>query len=763
MADLKKGPKTYSLAYFFFFCHEDLLIFQDFCYSGGVSDPSLERQLKKYRLSFKEYERICGLLTRPPQGVEWAVFSSLWSEHCSYKTSKVHLKKFKTSSQKVIESMGENAGVVDIEDGEKVAFKMESHNHPSFISPYEGASTGVGGILRDIFTMGARPIALSNYLCFGQGPSTKLRNHLVRGVVKGIGDYGNCVGVAMLTGQTEFHASYNNNILVNAMAVGLFNKDDRISLSKVQSVGALVVYVGAKTGRDGIHGASMASESFDTKEDATDKKPTVQIGDPFLEKLLLEGCREVIQKGLVVALQDMGAAGLTSSSFEMSAKGGLGLELILDKVPLRDKTLQPEDILLSESQERMLLICQKENFPKVERIFKKWDLDVAVIGQVTSQDTVDMFWHKEKIASLKAYDVVEKAPVLKRPYDKWKPKNRVDKKTVYETKDLFKELAFLFSNLQGCSRKWLYRQYDQRVGGRTAKDCSESVGVLSLRDDKFLGLCLGCRPYLMNFDAYEGAKDALMAPALELSAKGFEPLSATDCLNFGNPEDRNVMTEFVASVDALAEVSQALGIPIVSGNVSFYNETSGSHIISTPSIGVLGLKKGSRRLLSSHFVKAGSLIFLTRLPMGLWTSGLWQDLKAQKMVGQGFLKPSSEMFSEAKGAAQNNFVLSSRVVKKGGLSYSLCVMSFREKLGFQVKKGGVIKQRQDWLTESCYDILWEVEKGFEKEFQSCFKRASVYRIGEVLEKPQALFEDERPVDLRELERMHQTTWSEEIS
>lgn len=329
----------------------------------------LKATLKRYRLSEDEYKRINGLLGRPPEGVEWALFSALWSEHCSYKSSRIHLKKFAFKSPRVLQSFGENAGVIDLGQGEKVAFKMESHNHPSFIEPYQGAATGVGGILRDIFTMGARPIALANYLCFGE-PKAPRMAQLVGGVVSGISGYGNCVGVPTVTGQTEFHKSYNNNILVNAMAVGLFEPEDPVVTSAPKGVGNWVVYVGAKTGRDGVHGASMASESF--AENSASKRPTVQIGDPFYEKLLIESCLEVMKKNLVVAIQDMGAAGLTSSSFEMAAKGGVGLRMHLDQVPLRDSSVGPEEILLSESQERMLLICEPGKYEELQKVFHRW-------------------------------------------------------------------------------------------------------------------------------------------------------------------------------------------------------------------------------------------------------------------------------------------------------------------------------------------------------------------------------------------------------
>ena len=464
---------------------------------------NLENRLRHYRISSEEYNLIKSRLGREPQGVEWALFSALWSEHCSYKSSRVHLKKFFNKSPMVVMSSGENAGVIDIGEGEKIAFKMESHNHPSFIEPYQGAATGVGGILRDIFTMGARPVALANYLCFGEISAPRMPT-LVDGVVRGIGGYGNCVGVPTITGQTEFHKSYNKNILVNALAVGLFTSDDPIVKSKASGVGHHVVYVGAKTGKDGVHGASMASESFDSNSEA--KKPTIQKGDPFFEKLLIESCLEVMRENLVVAIQDMGAAGLTSSSFEMAAKGDVGFTLWLDKVPLRDSTMTPEEILLSESQERMLMVVEPGKIEKLKAVFTKWDLDAEVIGEVTKDRRLRLFWRDEKICDIDPSLLVDEAPLYQRPYDKWVPNYQNEDWTPLEKKDRhFSEtLRAVLTDIRGTSRKWIYSQYDQRVGARTAFDCSESVGVIELPSGRALGLVLGCRPYVMRFDARVG-------------------------------------------------------------------------------------------------------------------------------------------------------------------------------------------------------------------------------------------------------------------
>ncbi|RME14675.1 MAG: phosphoribosylformylglycinamidine synthase subunit PurL, partial [Bdellovibrio sp.] len=563
---------------------------------------NLQQRLKHYRLSEQEYELICKKLGRSPQGVEWAIFSALWSEHCSYKSSRVHLKKFSFSSPYVLESFGENAGVIDLGQGERIAFKMESHNHPSFIEPYEGAATGVGGILRDIFTMGARPLALANYLCFG---SPEKMAPWLDGVVRGIGGYGNCVGVPTVTGQTEFHSSYDKNILVNAFALGYFGKNQPVFTSQARGVGNYVVYVGAKTGRDGVHGASMASESFDDKSE--EKKPTIQKGDPFYEKLLIEACLEVMSQNWVEAIQDMGAAGLTSSSFEMASKGRVGLSLHLDKVPLRDPHMTPEDILLSESQERMLLICQPQNFKALSEVFFKWDLDAVIIGEVQENETVDLYWRGELLTSLSPKWVVDEAPLYERPYKK--PPQKRAPFSKLEVEDELKTLFSMLKSAQGSGRQWVYRQFDQRVGGRTVFAGGEPVAVLCLPESKrYLGIVLGCRPYLMRWDVEVGAKDAIFYPALCLAVKGMRPLAVTDCLNFGNPEKEEIMGELVTSIEAMSEACQFLSTPVISGNVSLYNETLGKNITPTPAVGMVGL--GEKMPPPSVFQSEGEQVFL---------------------------------------------------------------------------------------------------------------------------------------------------------
>lgn len=559
----------------------------------------LEQKLKTYRLSSEEYEMMKTLLQREPKEVEWPLFSALWSEHCSYKSSKVHLRKFSYRNESTPDMDGENAGVVDLGFGERIAFKMESHNHPSFIEPVQGAATGVGGILRDIFTMGARPIMSANYLCFGE-PTEPRMPYLMKGVVKGISSYGNCVGVPTVTGQTNFHSKYNKNILVNALNVGYFAPGQKMALSKASGAGNHVVYVGAKTGRDGVHGASMASASFDN--DSESKKPNVQIGDPFYEKLLIEACLEVLEKDLVVAMQDMGAAGLTSSSFEMASKGQVGLEIDLKKVPLRDSSMTAEDILLSESQERMLLICEPKNFETLQKTFKRWGLEAVVLGKVVSERKIHLKWGVETLTEIDPDLIVEKAPRYQRPYKAWHYPNQVEQLPAASAVSALEVVQNALQTQRLNSQLWIHNQYDQRVGARTAMACESSVAFTRLdHSGRGLGLAVGCRPEVMFMDAEIGALDAVYYPAFQMAIKGAKTLAVTDCLNFGNPQKSEIMSEFVASVEAIAKASRELDAPVISGNVSFYNETLEENIVSTPATGLVGLRESVEDLILDHF------------------------------------------------------------------------------------------------------------------------------------------------------------------
>ena len=684
---------------------------------------TLQENLKKYRLNQDEYDQMCELLGREPQGVEWAVFSALWSEHCSYKSSKVHLRKLYSQSKRVLQSFGENAGIIDLEQGEKVAFKMESHNHPSFIEPYQGAATGVGGILRDIFTMGARPIALANYLCFGE-PQAERMSQLVDGVVRGIGGYGNCVGVPTITGQTNFHKSYNGNILVNAMAVGLFTEGDPICLSQAQGVGNLVVYVGAKTGRDGVHGASMASESFD--EDSESKRPTVQIGDPFYEKLLIESCLEVMKKDLVVAIQDMGAAGLTSSGFEMAEKGEIGITLDLSKVPLRDQTMSPEDVLLSESQERMLLICKPEKLQALQEVFHKWELDACAIGEVIEEPVVKLFWHGEKIAEMSPKTVVDHAPRYERPFKPWVLKTTGDFQEVNQ--DPSTTLQKILQRPEACSKEWIFKQYDQRVGAKTANDCSQPVGSVCLPSGRALAVVLGCRPHLMRQDAYVGGIDSVAYPSLELASKGFLPLAVTDCLNFGNPEKTEVMSEFVASLEGMNKACKAIDTPIISGNVSFYNETLDQGISPTPSTGLVGLRDRVEDIPKSSFVESGDDIYLLRFGDSKATGYQAEIFGLENKLNFDVdLQELNSFIKSLYGVCKSSVVRSSRVVGNFGLAYTFAKMSLESQQGAQIDCD------EDYFTEPFYSVVLTARKGDEEKLSQLLKATGFTscRVGEV--------------------------------
>lgn len=708
----------------------------------------LQEKLSLYRINESEYQRITELLGREPQGVEWAVFSALWSEHCSYKSSKVHLKKLFSQSPRVLQSFGENAGIVDLGEGEKVAFKMESHNHPSFIEPYQGAATGVGGILRDIFTMGARPIALANYLCFGE-PSADRMPELVDGVVRGIGGYGNCVGVPTISGQTNFHESYNGNILVNAMAVGLFTEGDPICLSQAQGVGNAVVYVGAKTGRDGVHGASMASESFD--EDSESKRPTVQIGDPFFEKLLIESCLEVMKQDLVVAIQDMGAAGLTSSGFEMADKGNVGITLNLDHVPLRDETMTPEDVLLSESQERMLLICEPPKLEALQKVFHKWGLDAVQVGEVIEDPVVRLIWKGETLTEMSPKMVVDNAPQYERPYEKWNDSG-LEAKGQLVTQDYTNEsLKNILNHYVAGTKDWVYRQYDQRVGAATSLDCSSPVGAVALPSQRALSVVLGCRPHMMRQDAYLGGVDSIAYPAIEMAAKGFEVLATTDCLNFGNPEKTEVMSEFVGSLQGMNKACEAFVAPIISGNVSFYNETLDSGVSPTPSTGLVGLRSKITGVPASEFSQQGDVILLVSLSDGEST-GYLSELNNDKsqFFFDNNLNALAEKTKALREAVNQVAVSSSRIVGNFGLAFTLAKMT-RSGLGAE------IQCEQSQSMESLYQVVLTVKKEDEAQLRELLSELQVETIGEV--KGQQLVWKDINLSVEEIKGAYDTSWS----
>ena len=556
-------------------------------------------------LTLEEHQKIILLLGRELNFSELQVFGVMWSEHCSYKSSRKYLKLFPTTGPQVVQGPGENAGVVDIGDNQVVIFKMESHNHPSFIEPYQGAATGVGGILRDVFTMGAEPICLLNSLRFGS-PDYPKTKHLVEGVVSGIAGYGNCFGCPTVGGEVYFHESYNLNPLVNVFCLGLATKD-RVFYGRAKGVGNPVMYVGSKTGRDGIHGATMASQEFDDK--AESKKPNVQVGDPFSEKLLLEACLELMRSDDLVAIQDMGAAGLTSSSVEMASRGGMGIFLNLSKVPAREEGMKPHEFLLSESQERMLLIAKKGTEEKVKKIFEKWDLDVAVIGQITDDGHFRASFNGKEVVNIPVKLLTEAAPVYDRSVEAYGPRDRrskAKKNTQNDTGGIFKRLI---SSPNLCSRRWVYRQYDHQVKTNTLILPGADAAVVRIKGTKkAIAVSADCNSRYCYLDPFYGAKLAVMEAARNISCVGAEPLGLTDCLNFGNPENPKIMWQFKRAVEGIREACLALKIPVVSGNVSFYNETNGIPIYPTPTIGMVGLLSDFSSLVTHSFKKEGELI-----------------------------------------------------------------------------------------------------------------------------------------------------------
>ncbi len=561
--------------------------------------------VREHGLTDEEYGRIKQLLNREPTFVELGIFSVMWSEHCSYKSTRIHLRKLPTEAPWVIQGPGENAGVIDIGDGDAAIFKMESHNHPSFIEPYQGAATGVGGIMRDVFTMGARPIAMMNALRFGDPNHPKTR-HLVEGVVAGIGGYGNCMGVPTVGGEVNFHKSYNGNILVNAMCVGLA-RTDKIFKSAAKGAGNPVVYIGSKTGRDGIHGATMASAEFDDASD--EKRPTVQVGDPFTEKLLLEACLELMATDAIIAIQDMGAAGLTSSSAEMGDKGGSGIELDLDKVPQREANMTAYEMMLSESQERMLAVLKPGREAEAERIFRKWELDFAVIGITTDTKRL-VVKHKGKIeADMPITALSDAAPVYNRPYRERAPLTGNPDFDV--SKPVLQSLVKIIGAPDMASRRWVWEQYDNTVMADTVQIPGGDAAVVRVHGTgKALAITTDVTPRYCKADPFEGAKQAVAETWRNLTAVGAKPLAITDNLNYGNPQKPDTMWEIVAGVEGIGAACRALDYPVISGNCSLYNETNGEGILPTPAIGGVGLMKDVHRMATVAFKRENDAIIL---------------------------------------------------------------------------------------------------------------------------------------------------------
>ncbi|MDP3747218.1 MAG: phosphoribosylformylglycinamidine synthase subunit PurL [Phenylobacterium sp.] len=644
---------------------------------------TLRETAAEYGLKSEEYDVILQRLNREPSAVELGVFSVMWSEHCSYKSSKIHLGKFPTTGPRVICGPGENAGVVDIGDGQACIFKMESHNHPSYIEPYQGAATGVGGIMRDVFTMGARPIALLNALRFGD-PSHPKTKRLVAGVVSGIGGYGNCVGVPTVAGETNFHRGYDGNILVNAMCVGLADAD-KIFYSAAPSPGLPVVYFGSKTGRDGIHGATMASAEFDDASD--EKRPTVQVGDPFAEKLLIEATLELMASGAVAAIQDMGAAGLTSSSVEMAGKGGVGIELDLDMVPQREEGMSAYEMMLSESQERMLAILKPGREHDGERIFKKWGLDAATIGWTTDTGHMVLKHKGEVVCDVPLAPLFDDAPLYDRPWVAPDLQPRLSPADVPQPADYAQAVLKLMSAPDMASKRWLWEQYDRHVMADTLEDSATGAdaGIVRVHGTKkALAVTSDCTPrYVLN-DPYSGGKQAVAEAWRNLTAVGADPIAITDNLNFGNPERPEIMGQIVRAIDGMAEACRVLDFPVVSGNVSLYNETNGAAIPPTPTVGAVGLLKDSSLRADFSGMKAGDALVL----VGETRGELGASMYLREILGRedGAPPPVDLALERKTGDFIRKLILSRQVVvvhdlSDGGLIAAAGEMALASKVG----------------------------------------------------------------------------------
>ncbi len=676
-----------------------------------AKEPEVNAALAaKFGLKGDEYDRVLKILNRTPSYTELGIFSVMWSEHCSYKSSRIHLKKLPTTAPWVIQGPGENAGVIDIGDGQAAVFKMESHNHPSYIEPYQGAATGVGGIMRDIFTMGARPIANINALRFGDPKHPKTK-HLVAGVVAGIAGYGNCMGVPTVGGETNFHPAYNGNILVNAMTVGIADQD-KIYYARGASVGQPVVYVGSKTGRDGIHGATMASTEFEDDKEA--ERPTVQVGDPFTEKLLLEACLELMQKDAIISIQDMGAAGLTSSSVEIADKGEIGVELDLDKVPMREPGMTPYELMLSESQERMLMILKPDREDEARALFEKWDLDFAVIGRTTDDRHLRLMMHGQCWCDIPVPPLVNEAPLYDRPQGEYPKPAPLPAKLRGE--DVITSLKTLLKTPDLSSKRWIWEQYDSLVMGQTrfspgitdtqAGFSGDAALVKIPGKDKALAITSDVTPRYCQADPFEGGKQAVAESYRNLCAVGATPLAVTNNLNFGNPEKPEIMTQFVRCLDGMGEACRALDYPIISGNVSLYNETSGRAILPTPAIGGVGVIADWHKAKPLGFQAEGETIFV----IGTLNGHIGQSLYLREIHGlESGEPPPVALAVERKHGEfirdliEKNHITACHDISDGGLLVALAEMAMASGIGLTTEKTLTSAQ---WFGEdqACYVV-----------------------------------------------------------
>ena len=693
--------------------------------------------IEKHGLTLKEYDKIEELIKRDPNLLELGIFSAMWNEHCSYKSSKIHLKNLPTKGSQVIQGPGENAGVIDIGDDDAIVFKIESHNHPSYIEPYQGAATGVGGILRDVFTMGARPIALLNSIHFGS-PSHPKTKSLLNGVVSGIGGYGNCIGIPTVAGETKFNETYNENILVNAMAVG-HAKKDKIFYSKAKGVNKAVVYVGSKTGRDGIHGASMASAEFD--DNSEEKKPTVQVGDPFTEKLLLEACLELMKDESIISIQDMGAAGLTSSSVEMASKGSLGIELELNKVPCREENMTPYEMMLSESQERMLIILEDGKEEYARKIFAKWDLDFVVIGKTTNTKNLTLKYDDKVVGNVPIDALASKAPIYDR---KW-----TTKKLFKETIDLKKlnkigvedALVKILSCPNHSNKSWVTNQYDQMVMCDTAQKSGSDAAIIRIHNkNKAIAVSVDSSANYCKSDPNTGGKQIVCENWRNLISVGSKPLAITNCLNFGNPENSEVMGEFAECLKGIKEACEFLNYPVVSGNVSFYNGTNNKNIYPTPVIGGVGLLNKLKKPLGHNFKKVKSNLVIIGKTFGHLGQSCF--LKENYSLIEGN-PPEINLLSEKNNGKivfeliDKDLALSCHDISNGGLIMTLSEMAMSTDIGVKVENPKKLRNFIEYLFgEDQGRYVLEIDNKNIQKVEKLLKENNIYYeyIGETQEK-----------------------------
>lgn len=708
--------------------------------------------IAEHGLTSDEYQLILKILEREPNLTELGIFSAMWSEHCSYKSSKVWLKTLPTKAPHVIQGPGEGAGVIDIGDGKAAIFKIESHNSPSAIEPVQGAATGVGGILRDIFSMGARPVANLNALRFGDPSFSKTKGY-VGGVVKGIGGYGNCIGIPTVAGECEFHPAYNRNPLVNAMSVGIAEAD-KIFYSKATGVGNLVIYVGSKTGRDGIHGATMSSAEL--KEDMDEKRPTVQVGDPFVEKLLLEACLEVMATDHVVAVQDMGAAGLTCSAVEMADKGGLGLELNLNEVPQREKGMTPYEMMLSESQERMLLVIKPESIAAVTEIFAKWDLDCAVIGQLTDTGQFVLKYDDETVCDIPVSPLVLQAPEYERPYKLSEPRAAIDNETLQHPMSVVESLKTLMGKPNFASKRWIWEQYDHTVMGDTIQRPGGDAAVVRVHGtNKALAMTTDCSPRYCLADPLEGGKQAVAESYRNLVAVGAKPMAITNNLNFGSPEKQHIMGQFVGCVTGMKEACEALDYPVISGNVSFYNETEGQPILPTPVVGGVGVIKDLNKSQTLAFKNADDVIFVLGKTKGeMGASAYLRDILGRE-DGQ---PPKVDLSEEKTNAAfvlslhEQSLLSACHDISEGGLAIAVAEMAMAGNFGASISLPEHISAHIAAFCEdqARYVFTADAENADKISKQAEESGVSIFRLGRVTADTILAIQDNGEISVQDL-------------